>query len=136
MLQPILVGNFALYPILSLCYFLPFFVYLPQFLLVLCFSPTSSFFVSLEFKVFLSGFFLFIQHGSAEKPKFTIFVMFSFLSQDFIKVKFLERWLTDSAFNTVLSHNISVSIEGKSSQITQCADLASTNGESGHCRDV
>lgn len=102
---------------------------------MLCFSLLPHpFFVSSESKVFLSGFFLFTEHGSAEKSKFTIFTMFSFLSQDFIKIKFLERQLTDSAFNTVLSHNISVSTEGKSSQIMQCADLASTNGESGHCR--
>lgn len=54
----------------------------------------------------------------------------------FWKIKFLERQLADSAFNTVLSHNISVSTEEKSSQIMQCADLAATNGEFGHCRDV
>lgn len=104
---------------------------------MLCFSPLPlSFFVSSESKVFLSGFFLFVQHGSAEKSKFTIFGMFSFPFQDFIKIKFLERWLTDSVFNTVLSHNIPASSEEKSSQIMQCADLASTNGDSGHCRDI
>lgn len=62
--------------------------------------------------------------------------MFSFLSQDFIKIKFLERQLTDSPFDAILRNNISGSIEEKSSQIMQYADLVSTNGESGHCRDV
>lgn len=98
-------------------------------------SPTSSLFCLFAIQGLSVSFFLFIQYGSAEKSKFTIFSMFSFLSQDFIKIKFLERRLTDSV-NTALSHNIPVSIKAKSSQIMQCADLASTNGEFGHCRDV
>jgi len=42
----------------------------------------------------------------------------------------------DFVYNTILSHSIAVGIKGRSSHIIQCADLASINGESGHCRDV
>lgn len=59
-----------------------------------------------------------------------------FPSQVFINFKFLERQLMESVYNTILSHSIPVSIKDRHSQIMQCADLASINGEFGHCRDV